>query len=521
MPSSKRHFTAVIGKKEQGSYVSSSPSSAARKAVSKFCAEDKKRKVVFSIRETTQKSLKKTYGPYIGYMQKLDKPVELEGRVIKYKPVAKLDKKSKKNEGFIFQSKIKQKGGMNCVNDRVFKNILGTCWMIAIQMMMCFGDATKDQIERELAQLITIESIINLDKKLQKFLLSKYIELETEKRIEYLFILLDAFIKRYIAKIERHFPVSKIERDIRVLIKPKENPERCEKLIRDSYILLFQNFRLYNDIDGGEILDSYFFANLLGICFLKQEIYFSMHTRKLFNQIHFDEQVIGIIIDIRKHACCFFVCGGVPKFYNDNDKKIHNFDFMHLLRNLKEDEDLFVIPNQVVALNRTEYFENIIKYTEYERIQLLTVVSKKNFGNNFNQELKLFFDEEYDKINNFCLLPKIAIKILREGDKKKYLDFLNKGLKDEYFQNNHLKDEYYQNMYLLGDYFENLHKLYPDDESYLDKSIEYYQKALDNGSYEAAKKLCDIYNKKKDYSKSDKYHIFEFWTRKLQINNNE
>ena len=500
MLSLKRHFTVVMRNKEQGSYVSSSPSSAARKAVSKLCAEDKKRKIVFSIRETTQKSLKKTYGPYIGYMQKLDKPVELEGRVIRYKPVAKLDKKSKKNEGFIFQSKIKQKGGMNCVNERVFKNILGTCWMIAIQMMMCFGDATKDQIERELAQPNTTkESINNLDKKLKKFLPSKYSCLETEKRIEYLSILLDAFIKRYIAKIERHFPFS---------VNPKQNPGRCEKLIREYYILLFQKL-LNIHRDGGDILDCYFFANLLGIFFLKQEIYFSMHTRKLFNQIHFDEQVIGIIIEIRKHICCFFVCEGVPKFYNY--KKIHDFDFMHLLKNLREDEDLFVIPNQVVALNRTEYFENIQKYTEYERIQLLTVVSKKNFGNNFNQELKLFFDEEYDEINNFYLLPTITINILREGDKKKYLDFLNKGL----------KDEFYKNMYLLGDYFENLHKLHPDDESYLDKSIEYYQKALDNGYYEAAKKLRDIYSKKEDYLKSDKYHIFEFWTRDSQINNNE
>jgi hypothetical protein len=92
MSSSKRHFTAVIDSKEYGIYVSSTPSSAAKKVVSKLCAEDKKRKVKFSIRETTQKSRKKTYGPYIGYMQKLDKPVELKGRVIRYKPVAKLDK---------------------------------------------------------------------------------------------------------------------------------------------------------------------------------------------------------------------------------------------------------------------------------------------------------------------------------------------------------------------------------------------------------------------------------------------
>lgn len=73
----------------------------------------------------------------------------------------------------------------------------------------------------------------------------------------------------------------------------------------------------------------------------------------------------------------FFVCDGVPKFYNDNDEKIYDFNFMELLRNLKDDEDLFVIPNGVVALNRDTYFENIEQYAEYERIILLTVVSKK------------------------------------------------------------------------------------------------------------------------------------------------
>jgi hypothetical protein len=498
MSSSKRHFTAIIGKKEQGTYVSSSPSSAARKAVSKLCADDKNRKVKFSIRETTRDSNKKIYGPYIGYMQRLDRPVELEGRVIRYKPFAKLDKKgSKRNEGFIFQSKIKQKGGINCVNERVFKNILGTCWMVAIQTMMCFGDATKEDFERELAQLITIESIINLDKKLQKILPSKYIELETETRINYLSILLDAFIKRYIAKIERHIPIS---------VNPKENPERCERLIQQSFILLFQ--KLINiHIDGGNILNIYFFANLFSTFFLKQEIYFSMHTRKMFNEIHFHEQDIGIIISIKEHVCCFFVCGGIPKFYNDNDKKIYDFNFMDLLRNLKDDEDLFVVPNRVEALNRTKYFENIENYTEYKRINLLTVVSKNNFGNNFNQEIKLFFDEEYDEINNFYLLLKIGINFLRKDDEEKYLYFLKKGL----------KDEYYLNMSLLGEHYYNLHKRYPPthpyDENYLDNAIEYYQKALDNGYNKAAEILKELYISKGDIDNASKYLKFEFYTR--------
>jgi hypothetical protein len=59
---SKRHFTVVIGSKEHGLYVSSTPSSAARKAVTKLCTANKSKKVDFYIREITQGSKKKTYG---------------------------------------------------------------------------------------------------------------------------------------------------------------------------------------------------------------------------------------------------------------------------------------------------------------------------------------------------------------------------------------------------------------------------------------------------------------------------
>ena len=96
---SKRHFTVVMGNKEHGLYVSSTPSSAARKAVTKLCATNKSKKVEFHIREITQGSKKKTYGPYIGYIEKLKEPIELNGRVIKYKPVAKLSGKTGAKKG--------------------------------------------------------------------------------------------------------------------------------------------------------------------------------------------------------------------------------------------------------------------------------------------------------------------------------------------------------------------------------------------------------------------------------------
>ena len=93
MSSSKRHFTAVVGSKENGLYISASPSSAARKIVSKLCASSKSKKVEFCVREITQGSKKKTYGPYLGEMKKLAKPIELKGRIIRYAPEVHLKKK--------------------------------------------------------------------------------------------------------------------------------------------------------------------------------------------------------------------------------------------------------------------------------------------------------------------------------------------------------------------------------------------------------------------------------------------
>lgn len=93
MSSSKRHFTAVVGSKEHGLYISTSPSSAARKIVSKLCASSKSKKVEFCVREITQGSKKKTYGPYLGEMKKLVKPIELKGRVIRFDIKVLLKKK--------------------------------------------------------------------------------------------------------------------------------------------------------------------------------------------------------------------------------------------------------------------------------------------------------------------------------------------------------------------------------------------------------------------------------------------
>lgn len=114
---SKRHFTIVIQNKERGLYISSTPSSAAKKAVSKLCASNKSKKVEFYIREITRDSKKKTYGPYIGYLEKLKIPIKLKEYIIKYNPVAKLKKKSK-------IKKVEMRGGTKKIWTERFTDIL-------------------------------------------------------------------------------------------------------------------------------------------------------------------------------------------------------------------------------------------------------------------------------------------------------------------------------------------------------------------------------------------------------------
>jgi len=84
--SDKRHFTVVEGNKEHGLFVGRSPSSVAKKVVSKL---SKGKKVTFYLREITQGSKKKVYGPYEGYKKKLKEPRKVGERVYKYESVVK------------------------------------------------------------------------------------------------------------------------------------------------------------------------------------------------------------------------------------------------------------------------------------------------------------------------------------------------------------------------------------------------------------------------------------------------
>jgi hypothetical protein len=88
---SKRHFTLLKGDKEYGLFYGSTPSAAALMVATKLCSSNKGKKTEFYIREITQESKKKTYGPYVGEVKKL-KSSELNGDGKSYKIVSKKKK---------------------------------------------------------------------------------------------------------------------------------------------------------------------------------------------------------------------------------------------------------------------------------------------------------------------------------------------------------------------------------------------------------------------------------------------
>jgi hypothetical protein len=105
---SKRHFTLVKGNKEHGLFYGSTPSAAALMVATKLFTSSKSKKsdiVEFNIKEITQDSKKKVYGPYIGYIDKV--PNKLKNKSVKsYKIVAKLKKVGMKGGSDIDQIEI-------------------------------------------------------------------------------------------------------------------------------------------------------------------------------------------------------------------------------------------------------------------------------------------------------------------------------------------------------------------------------------------------------------------------------
>ena len=404
---------------------------------------------------------------------------------------------------YIYLKEI-QKGGLECNNKLVYKNILGTCWMIAIQMIFSFGDVTSNYLqcimknfkindEKEMEELIDqinyfienqIQKVQN-DCKL-KNVLPAYIF--NKDNIIYLKNILDKFITRYyskVLKIKNYYfnPHYDIDYD-------EDNPNRCELVIEQNYYNLFNKYKRL-----GSIIDLYLFANILSIFFLDYKISFTNYYQNNFNNITYNDQInIGIIILIKGHVCCFFICNDVEKYYNDADKQIFDCEWKKILKESSNENCLYVKKKGCIELLNKEQYICYKNKSELSIVESLIVVSK-NIQNSIidNQIQNILNETNLDKIYDKILLHELGIiydnGIVTSQDYKQAIKFFKLSADQGYppAQNK------------LGVKYENSDGVKPN----YSEAIKYFKLAAKQGNVSAQYKLGVIYDEGKYLSKND------------------
>jgi TPR repeat protein len=290
-----------------------------------------------------------------------------------------------------------QYGGSIVPCNKGYANAIGTCWAVAIQMIICFGHFTSGQLKcvMDLFNNSLVEQIIKnaeqfIDQQILKIkddteLTNVFVHYDifNEYQIEFVKKILHKFIERYYNKV-MNMQFTKKPEDI----NPKENQERCEKIIAINYKNLFDMSHITRkESFGGRIYDGYLFCNLLSIFFLDYKVSFRNYYDN-FNKIEFNHEIdLGILIRIHKHECCLFICNGKEKFYNDNDRQIYDCEWIKLLK--KSTNNLYIGDGCL------QLIDDIKSYTgdkKMSKVEHLTIISKYEKDTQLDIDIKKFLE---------------------------------------------------------------------------------------------------------------------------------
>jgi TPR repeat protein len=361
-----------------------------------------------------------------------------------------------------------QYGGSIVPCNKGYANKLGTCWAVAIQMIICFGHFTSGQLKCVMDSFNNslVEQIIKnaeqfIDQQILKIkedaeltnVFAPY-DIFSENKIILLKKILHKFIERYYNKVmDRQFTEKPED------INPKENQERCEKIIAENFKNLFNtNHLIINSGDkqfGGRIYDNYLFCNLLSVFFLDYKVSFTNYYDN-FNLIKFNPtKDLGILVKLDDHACCLFICNGEEKFYNEY--QVYDCKWIDLLVNSNSTTN-----NLYIKKGSLIFIDNVLKEQ-----------SSFNLANE-KRKLLLGIHEEYDikfKVQYLTVISKHTADTNLDIDIKKFLEFNNvQKIKDRYLQ------------LLSGDVYYFMHKQF-------EQAIEMYILAANQGNHIAQYRL--------------------------------
>jgi hypothetical protein len=189
--------------------------------------------------------------------------------------------------------------------------------------------------------------------------------------------IMNKFINRYNSKITLPEKPENIEYDL-------SNPERCELVIAQNFKKLFKHPIISNNSEksayGGNLVQQYLFANLLSVFFFKEKVSFTNYYDN-FKSINFDlENDLGILIHIKNHVCCLYICNKIPKFYNDNNKQVYTCLWKNIL---KKSTNLYIKED-----SNFEYYDSDINKENLQRVLFLTVISKHPKVSALDQEIE-------------------------------------------------------------------------------------------------------------------------------------
>jgi len=410
-----------------------------------------------------------------------------------------------------------QYGGGSVPCDKGYKNALGTCWAVSLLTILCFGDFTKDELYAKMVSFNneTVEKIIE---NAEHFINMRILKIKSDKqftdvfapndifsdnKIGYVKTILHKFIERYYNKVMNK-PFGKRPETISI----KENQERCEKMIGENFKQLFYNRHgKPSDSLGGALDDSYLFCNLLSIFFLDYKVSFKKYYDH-FNLINFNPQNdLGIGISIPRHECSLFICDGHPKFYNDNNHKIDDCNWIELLKKLSSTDYLYVETDHCLQFGTTR--SNGPNILTLLNVDYLTVISKYNIKDtNLDIDIKKILQLKYVKeITDRQLQFKDGVKI-----KDRELQAIAGGLYDDagfsdmaivmYTSSAEQGDRGAQN--LLGNRFYNGNGVIKN----VTTAMKWYKLAAQQYYTNALYMLGEIYYNKKDYVNAfDNYQL--------------
>ena len=406
-----------------------------------------------------------------------------------------------------------QEGGVAC--NLAYKNIHGTCWMIATITCLCFGDSTANDLEKvmnsfkidcQYKNLIEskkcfienrIQKVKNDPNLLNFFPYYSGFDIYDKNKIDYLKKILDKFIDRYYSKV---FEIKNLEKPDK--ISDELNPERCELVISQNFKNIFNNHVILAGKEiGGSIVDTYLFANLLSIFFLGYKLSFRNYYNDI-DKIKFSlKNDIGILILTDNHVCCLFVCNKKLKYYNDIDKEIYRCDSNIFKNNIN---NLYIEKGQSLrAIDIKSYRGN--KQTLL-KVSFLIVISRsenKNFNDDFNKSINASTD-----IKDPELQFKLGVYYENTEDyKKSAIELYEKSAAQFHTRAAYQLGLIYENGIVVNG---NMVKAgYVINKDYV-KAFKNYQLAANQGDIKAQNKLGQFYENgygiTKDYCKALEYY---------------